>query len=257
MALARFSNKVIIVTGAGSGMGRAALIRLVSEGGIALAVDVNEDGLKDSVAQASAAAADGGRVSYAVASVADEADVKRVIGELVQREGRLDVLINMAGILRMTHTMETSTDEFMRLINVNLLGTFVFCREALPHLLKSGGNIVNTTSTAAQFGHPYAAGYAASKGGVSALTATLAWEYLKRGVRVNAVAPGGIATAMTANAARSFPKDADLTLYMHAARPDQKMGQPEDVAGVVAMLASDDGKFMNGAIIRVDGGVHA
>jgi len=257
MALARFSNKVIIVTGAASGMGRATLIRMVSEGGIAVGVDQNEAGLIESVALAAAAAAHGGRASHAVASVSEEAAVKRTVADVVEREGRLDVLVNMAGVLRMKHTTETSVEEFMDLININLLGTFMFCREALPHLLKTGGNIVNTASTAAQFGHPYAAGYAASKGGVSALTATLAWEYLKRGVRVNAVAPGGIATPMTASAARSFPKGSDLTLYMHASRPDQKFGQPEDVAGVVSMLASDDGKFMNGAIVRVDGGVHA
>lgn len=257
MANARFVNKVVLITGAASGMGRATMVRLVSEGAIAIGVDVNELGLQETVSLAGKVAADGGSASYVVASVADEAAVKKTVSDLVAREGRLDVMVNMAGAIAMAHTTDVTVDDFMRYININLLGTFLFCRESIPHLLQSGGNIVNTASTAAFFGHPYAAAYAASKGGVAALTVALAWEYLKRGIRVNAIAPGGIETPMTAAVAKSFPKGVDLTLYMHAARPDQKMGQPADVAGVVAMLASDDGKFMNGEIVRIDGGVHA
>lgn len=253
--LVRFTDKVVIVTGAASGIGQAVLVRLVSEGATAIGVDVNEAGLAATIALAQEQAAAEGRASYMVASVANEANVKRVVQDVVEREGHLDVLVNVAGILRSSPTTETSLEQFLEPINVNLVGTFLFCREALPHLLKTRGNIVNTASTSAFFGHPYMAGYAASKGGVLSLTHTLAWEYIRQGVRVNAVAPGGIETPLT-QAQRQQMEGLDRSLFQHTIRPDARFGQPAQVAGVVAMLASDDGAFMTGEVIKVEGGVH-
>lgn len=253
----RFEGKTVIVTGAGSGIGRAAMIRLVSEGAIALGVDLNAAGLNETQAEAQAAACHGGKASVAVASVSDEGDVKRVVADFVGAAGRLDVLVNMAGILRSSHTTETSLDQFMQLIQVNLVGTFLLCREALPHLLETGGNIVNAASTSVEFGHPYMAAYSASKGGIASMTHSMAWEYVRRGVRVNAVAPGGINTPMVQNTPAGFPEGVDGQLFMHLTPPDLKFGVPENVAGVIAMLASDDGAHINGEIIRIDGGVHS
>ena len=254
---ARFQGKAVIVTGAASGIGRAAFIRLVSEGATALGVDLNEAGLKETAAAAGISAAHGGAASVALASVSDEAEVRRVVGEFAGRTGRLDSLVNMAGILRSSHTTETPLDQFLEIIRINLVGTFLFCREALPHLLETKGNIVNAASTSAFFGHPYMAAYSASKGGVAAMTHALAWEYMQRGVRVNAIAPGGIATPMVAGTPQGFPQGVDMSLFMHLSRPDHQFGRPEDVAGVIAMLASEDGRFMNGEIVRIDGGVHS
>jgi NAD(P)-dependent dehydrogenase (short-subunit alcohol dehydrogenase family) len=253
----RFEGRTVIVTGAASGIGRAALIRLVSEGAVALGVDQNETGLKEAAALAQAGAGHGGRASIAVASVADESAVKRVVKNFVGQEGRLDVLVNMAGILRSTHTTETSLDHFLEVIQVNLVGTFLFCREALPHLLETKGNIVNAASTSVFFGHPYMAAYSASKGGIAAMTHALAWEYIKRGVRVNAIAPGGISTPMVQAQPQRFPPGVDSSLFMHLMQPAGRSGQPEEVAGTIALLASDDGAFINGEIIRIDGGVHS
>jgi NAD(P)-dependent dehydrogenase (short-subunit alcohol dehydrogenase family) len=253
----RFQGKAVIVTGAASGIGRAAFIRLVSEGATALGVDVNEAGLAESAAAAGSAAGHGGTAAVATASVSDEADVRRVVAEFAGRAGRLDVLVNMAGILRSSHTAETALDQFLEIIRVNLVGTFLFCREALPHLLETKGNIVNAASTSAFFGHPYMAAYSASKGGVASMTHALAWEYMKQGVRVNAVAPGGIFTPLVAATPMGFPQGVDGELFMHLSRPDRQFGKPEDVAGVIAMLASEDGRFMNGEIVRIDGGVHS
>jgi len=253
----RFEGKTVIVTGAASGIGRAALVRLVSEGAIALAVDLNEGGLKETLAEASAAAGHGGRAAMAVASVSDENDVKRAVADFVGREGRLDVLVNMAGILRSSHTAETSLEQFMLLIQVNLVGTFLFCREALPHLLEAKGNIVNASSTSTEYGHPYMAAYSASKGAIASMTHSLAWEYMRRGVRVNAVAPGGIVTPLVIATPTGFPEGVDRSLFLHMTPPDQKFGMPENVAGVIAMLASADGAHINGEIIRIDGGVHS
>lgn len=252
----RFQNKKIIVTGGASGIGRAAVIRLVSEGGTVLAVDLNADGLAETLAQANAMASHGGLAVSAQISITDEQAVSETVKAFVEEQGRLDVLVNMAGILRSTHTTETSFEAFMQILQINLGGTFLFCREALPFLLESKGNIVNAASTSAFFGHAYMAAYSASKGGVAALTQALSREYLNLGVRVNAVAPGGIGTPMVAAQASNFPPQADFTLFNHLTRPDRQLGEPQEVAAVIAMLASDDGAFVNGAILRIDGGTH-
>ncbi|KAF9098235.1 hypothetical protein BGX27_000833, partial [Mortierella sp. AM989] len=251
--LSRFANKVVIVTGGGSGIGQAVVRRFASEGAIVTAVDVNELGLIEGAEQVKQTATAGGRSSFVVGSVSNEETVKKIVQDVVDREGRLDALINVAGILRSKNILETSLEQFMEPIHVNLVGTFLFCREALPHLLKSKGNIVNTTSTSAQFGHPFMAGYAASKGGVEAMTKALAWEYIRQGVRINAVAPGGITTPLT-TAQMGRMEDLDASLFQRLTRPDFLFGKPDQVASVFAMLASEDGSFMTGEIVKVDGG---
>jgi NAD(P)-dependent dehydrogenase (short-subunit alcohol dehydrogenase family) len=253
--LTRFSGKTVLVTGGASGIGQAVVVRLVSEGASVVAFDVNEAGLRETVAKAAATATSGGAARCLTGSVANETDVKRAIADVIAQAGRLHALINMAGVLRASASTEVSLEQFRAVIDVNLVGTFLFCREALPHLLVTRGCIVNTASTAALFGHPYMAAYAASKGGVYALTRALAWEYLKQGVRVNAVAPGGIATPMSAGV-HEATMGLDTSLYQHLVRPGGGFGRPEQVASVVAMLASDDAGYMTGEIVKVDGGVH-
>ncbi|WP_201722772.1 SDR family NAD(P)-dependent oxidoreductase [Caulobacter sp. BP25] len=247
----------MIVTGGGSGIGQAVVLRLAAEGATVLAVDRDPGGLEVTLRQSAEFSSGGGAVRALRASVSDEIAVKAMVADFVRDEGGLDVLVNMAGVLRTGHISEMSLDAFNQVITTNLASVFLCCREALPHLERSGGAIVNAASTSAFFGHPYMAAYAASKGGVAALTQSLAREYAKRGVRVNGVAPGGIGTAMTAQTFAGLPSDADLSLFAHLARGDRKLGSPEHVASVVAMLASEDGYFMNGEIVRIDGGVHA
>jgi NAD(P)-dependent dehydrogenase (short-subunit alcohol dehydrogenase family) len=247
----RFQNKTVIVTGAGSGIGRAVVLRLVAEDASVLAIDVNETGLKETVQLTSHPE----RVSVAVISVTDEQQVTEKVNDYVARQGRLDALINIAGILRVTLSTESTLEQFRSVIDTNLVGTYLMCRVCLPHLLITKGNIINTASTAGLFGHPYMAAYASSKGAVIALTKSLAREYILQGVRVNAIAPGGIATPI--HTSFEFPAAADLSLLAHLRTPNKQFGQPEQVAGVVAMLASQDGSFINGEVIRIDGGVHS
>lgn len=255
--VARFAGRTSIITGAASGIGQAAVIRLVSEGASVLAVDLNEAGLSQTIAQAADAAGHGGRATSRVANVSKEAEVKSVVADFVAKVGRLDCMINMAGILRTSHTVETTLEQFMEVINVNLVSTFLFCREALPHLEKVQGCIVNAASTSTFFGHPYMTAYAASKGAIGSMTRTLAWEYIKRGVRVNAVAPGGISTGMTKYVQDNPLNGMDPVLFSHLIRPDGVFGVPANIAAVIAMLASNDGAFMTGEIVRVDGGTHS
>lgn len=247
----RFEGRVAFVTGAAAGIGRATALRLASEGASLYLVDVAVEGLEETVKLCEA---EGAAVASARLDVTDEAAVRATVAACVERFGRLDTLCNIAGILLLDHFANIGVDQFRRVLEVNLVGTFVLCQAALPHLLESGGSIVNTSSTSALAGMPYGAAYGTSKGGVSALTRTLAVEFGKQGLRCNAVNPGSITTAMSGPG--TVPEDADMKLIARARPLDQARG-PETVAAVIAMLASDDGVHVNGEEIRVDGGTLA
>jgi NAD(P)-dependent dehydrogenase (short-subunit alcohol dehydrogenase family) len=168
--------------------------------------------------------------------------------------GRLDLLVNGAGILRFEHTHEATLAGWEQILRVNLTGTFLFCQAALPALLDQRGAIVNIASTSSQFGHPWAAAYASSKGGVLALTKTLAVEYAKQGLRVNSVSPGSIETPITG--AFNLPDGADGRL-LHRIMSPTGMAKPTVVAAAIAYLGSDDATHVNGADLRIDGATHS
>ncbi|MFH9348772.1 SDR family NAD(P)-dependent oxidoreductase [Kitasatospora sp. NPDC017646] len=251
----RFSGRNVLITGGGSGIGQATVHRILAEGGKVVAVDVNEDGLKKTLDRATSdGTAD--RLTLQVLDIADEAAVVTGVAEAVAALGGLDVLVNAAGILRSSHTHETTLEFWNRLLTVNLTGTFLMTREALPELLANGrGVVVNFSSTSATFAHPYMAAYAATKGGIQSFTHAIASEYSKQGLRAVCVAPGSIDSGMTNNP--GLPADADFSLL---AKLSPALGQgfagPETVAGVIAMLASDDGAFVTGTELRIDGGTH-
>lgn len=247
----RFADRSVLITGAGSGIGRATAERLAAEGAHLTISDVNADGLEET---ASTCRTSGVPVTAVVSDVSDEAAVADLVAGAVGEFGRLDVLVNVAGILQFKDFRLTTLADFERIIGVNLTGTFLTCRDAMPHLLESQGNIVNITSTAALAGHPWTSSYSASKGGVLALTLTLAVEFGKLGVRCNAVAPGSINTPI--QNAFELPEGADPKL-LHRIMPLDRMRGPENVAGAVAFLGSDDAAHVNGEVLRVDGGTLA
>ncbi|WP_216902043.1 SDR family NAD(P)-dependent oxidoreductase [Nocardia alni] len=254
----RFDNRRVLITGAGSGIGRATVHRILSEGGTVVGADVNEAGLAETAEQASERGA-AERLTTLRIDVSDESSVRAGVASAVETLGGLDALVNAAGILRSAHTRQVSLDEWNRIIGVNLTGTFLMIRESLPALLESAhGVIVNFTSTSAFFAHPYMSAYAASKGGIMSMTHALAAEYAKQGLRVVAVAPGSISSDMTDGRGPGLPADADMSLFMKLAPAiGQGFASPDTVAGVVAMLASDDGAFITGTEVRIDGGTHA
>ena len=247
----RFADKVVLITGAASGIGRATAERMASEGATLALSDVNAEGLEET---AGTCRAEGAKVTTTVSNVADEDEVRDLVRGVVQEFGRLDSVINVAGILQFKHMHETSLEDFKRIISVNLTGTFLVCREAIPHLLESGGNIVNTASTAALAGHPWTISYSASKGGVAALTQTIAVEYGKQGVRANSVAPGSILTPIQNEF--QLPDGGDPKLVHRIMALDEQRG-PHVVAGAIAFLASDDAEHVNGTVLKVDGGTLA
>ncbi|MEU8818694.1 SDR family NAD(P)-dependent oxidoreductase [Actinoplanes sp. NPDC048796] len=253
----RFNGRTALITGGGSGIGQATVLRLLDEGATVVAADISADGLTQTRKLADGdGSAD--RLTTAVLDIADEAAVRDVVAGAIGTLGRLDVLVNAAGMLRGAHTHESSLELWNRVIAVNLTGTFLVTRAALPALLATGrGVVVNFSSTSASFSHPYMAAYSASKGGVESFTHAIAGEYAKQGLRAVNVAPGSISSGITNNFAGLVPSDIDYSLL---GKLTPALGQgyagPEAVAGVVAMLASDDGAFITGTEIRVDGGTH-
>ena len=245
----RFGGRVAVVTGAASGVGRATAQRIAGEGGSVAALDISDEGAQRTVEEIAAA---GGKAIALRTDVSDPESVSTTMKEVVAQLGPPNTVCNVAGIGKFAHTVDASFDDWQRILAVNLTGTFLMSQAALPYLLENGGNIVNVASTAGIMGQPYSAAYCASKGGVVQLTKSLAVEYMERGVRVNAVAPGGVDTPMI-NAFMP-PADASKRLMAKLVTP---MGfvKPQQVAKVIAFLASDDGDYMTGAIVSVDGGL--
>jgi len=265
-SLQRYADRRVIVTGGGSGIGQATVLRILDEGGRVSAVDISEAGLKDTHAKAEA---HGERLSTVVMDVGDEASVKRGVTNAVEAMGGLDTLVNAAGILRSAHFVDTTVAEFEQVLRINLVGTFLVTREAIP-ALRQGADpaVVNFSSTSAAFAHPYMSAYAASKAGVQAMTHALALEFSKDRIRFNCVQPGSVSSGMTDGVGESkqsvgpgLPDDMDFKLLgkIMAQLPLENgamFAKPDSVASVVAMLGSPDAYWVTGTEVRVDGGTH-
>jgi NAD(P)-dependent dehydrogenase (short-subunit alcohol dehydrogenase family) len=255
----RLTDRRIVVTGAGSGIGAGTALRLLTEGARVVAVDIDDAGLAATRAAAAAANVDS-RLTTTVGDISDEDAVAALYAGVDDTLGGLDAVVNAAGILIPAHTHDMSLDLWNTVIGVNLTGTFLMCRGAIPRLIASprDGVIVNFSSTSATFAHPYMAAYAASKGAIASMTHTIALEYTKQRLRAVCVSPGGITSKITTESILDLPADADGDLFGKLTSPfgGGSFGEPADVAGVIAMLVSDDGKFITGTEIRIDGGAH-
>lgn len=245
--MGRFEDVVVLVTGAASGIGKASALRIAEEGGSVFCADIQAEAAE---ATAKEARERGARAAAFGLDVSDAASVQACVDAALGEFGRLDSLCNIAGILHFDHSHELSLERWNQILAVNLTGTFLMTQAALPHLLEGGGTIVNMASTAGQAGQPWSAAYSASKGGVLALTRTIAVEYGRQGLRCNSVSPGGILTPI--QGAFRFPEGADKTLLQRLV-PLDKMRPAEVAASVVCYLASNDSEHINGEDIRVDG----
>jgi NAD(P)-dependent dehydrogenase (short-subunit alcohol dehydrogenase family) len=245
---ARFEGKIALITGAGSGMGRAIALRLAAEGASVLGVDVNADGLAATKADAA------GVLRTRTADLSDPSACTDAVRACVDELGGLDVLGNVAGIIVAAHTADMTLEQYRRVMAVNLDAPFFLSQAALPQLIERDGNIVNIASNAGLQGVPYAAAYCMSKGGLIQLTRSLAVELLKTRVRVNAIAPAGTNTALTT--AVRFPKGVDPALMGRMAG-HRGMAEPEEAAALFAFLASDEARSITGAVYTMDNGLTA
>lgn len=245
----RFKDKVVIVTGGGAGIGQATARAFAREGAQVVVADIVEDDGQqtvDSIRQR------GGNAVFTALDAARVESVNALVATTIDRFGKLDVLFNNAGILDGFATCEQATDEvWHKVLDVNLSGYFYGARAAIPHLIKTKGNIVMTASVASLGGMAAGTPYTASKHAVAGLVHQLACELAAQGVRVNAVAPGAIATKL----ARSLPNFDELTNgFVKAVTPLGRWGEPEEIAEPVLFLASGAASFVTGTLLRVDGG---
>ncbi|CAM3483341.1 glucose 1-dehydrogenase [Hydrogenibacillus schlegelii] len=249
----RLEGKVALITGAASGQGQAAAVVFAREGAKVAAVDINIEGLEETIQKVKAV---GGEAIAIRCDVSQEEDVKNAVAETVKTFGKLTTIYSNAGIIHknfMITVEELSLEEWEKIQSVNVRGTFLVTKYGIPELIKNGGGtIVTTASTAALVNTPGGPSYAASKGAIISFTRHVAATYARKGIRANALAPGYIKTAMTKAMEELFP---DLDRVASEATPLGRGADPEEVANVALFLSSDESSYITGAVIVIDGGI--
>ncbi|MCB4824310.1 meso-2,3-butanediol dehydrogenase [Roseicella aerolata] len=247
--MARFSEKVVLVTGGGSGIGAAAAVRFLADGAAVCIADLRAEALAAQVEALNA----GPRLHAVECDVTDEAAVNSLIAEVATHFGRLDVLVNNAGFGSFARVEELTTENWRRVQAVCLDSVFFGSRAAMPHLKARQGCIVNTASISGLRGDYGFAAYNAAKGGVVNLTRNMAIDHARDGVRVNAVCPGLTATPLTTK----FTDRPDIMAEYDRRIPMRRPGRPEEMAAAIAFLASEDASYITGVTLAVDGGITA
>lgn len=247
----RLKDKVAVITGAASGMGKAMALLFAKEGAKVVAADLNEEGVREVVKQIEA---DGGQAVAVGVNVAKEEDVANMIDTAVEKFGTLDILVNNAGIMDNFMPAHKVTDELWeRVFNINLMGVMRATRKALPIFLEKGeGVIINTASAAGIAGSRAGAAYTASKHAVVGYTKNVGFQYAEKGIRCNAIAPGGVNTNIGTTMAE--PDEFGMNRAMSGSGNNPRNGEPEEIASIALFLASDESSFINGAVIRADAG---
>ncbi|WP_423919676.1 SDR family oxidoreductase [Frigoribacterium sp. 2-23] len=254
---ARFTDKVVLITGGGSGLGRATAIRLASEGAKLSLVDVSEQGLADTVAAVTESTPDA-EILTVIADVSKKQDVENYVAKTLERFGSIDGFFNNAGIEgRQNLTQDFTVDEFDKVVAINLRGVFLGLEKVLAVMREQGsGMVVNTASVGGITAVGNQSGYAAAKHGVVGLTRNSGIEYAQFGIRINAIAPGAIWTPMVENSMKQIdaenPRRAAEEFIQ--GNPTKRYGEAPEIASVVAFLLSDDAAYVNAVVLPIDGG---
>jgi len=246
--MTRFNDKVVLVTGAGSGIGAATAKRFAAEGARVVLAGRTQDKL-DRVA----ASLPAGKSMARVADVSRQSDVEALVTDTVRQFGRLDVLVNNAGVAVEGRITESSADDWKKVMSTDLDGVFYCCRAAIPELIKTGGSIINVSSVSGLGGDWALSIYNAAKGAVTNFTRALAMDHGRDGIRINAVCPSLTRTDMT----EDMYQKPELMAKFAERIPLGRGAEPEEVADVIAFLASHDARFVNGVNLPVDGGLSA
>lgn len=252
----RLDGKRALITGAGSGIGEAIARLFATQGAQVIVADVETKAAEQVTASI---VEQGGVASALTLDVADETQVSAAFDRLANEYGRLDVVVNNAGISHVGNILETSLEDWDRLLRVNAGGVFLCAREAVRHMLQQepkGGVIINLSSVAAMIGLERRLPYSASKGAVLALTRSIAIDFVGEGIRCNAICPGTVQTPFVEGyLKRSFPGQEDAVRQtLHARQPLGRMGHPEEIAAAALYLASDEAAFVTGSALVIDGG---
>jgi len=251
----KLKDKTAIITGAASGIGRAAALRIAQEGAVVVAVDVDEKGLAET---ALLAKEQGSHVITMRCDVADENNVTDVISEMITEHGQIDILVNIAGVQVTKLLADTTYAEYNKMMEINMGGTFLFCREVLPYMRKAKcGAIVNLASELAFVGYPELASYTATKGAMVSFTRSVALEAIRDGVRVNCVCPGATDTPIFWEGETSEQKRIEMLEQVKREKPIGRLVTPEEVAAGIVFMASDDASAIVGTNLVIDGGFTA
>ena len=249
----RLKDRICIVTGGGSGIGRATSLLFAAEGATVVVADRRRDAADKVVAECAAA---GGKAIAMEVDVSRSADVARMVADVVARCGRLDVLVNNAGYGTFGTVVDIDEAEWEALMAVNVRGVFLCCKHAIKAMRQTGGGtIVNVASVVAAVGIRNRAAYVASKGAVAALTRAISLDHVAEGIRCNAISPGTIDTPYYDDVVARAPDKVAFRKGLEARQPVGRLGTPEEIAAVYAFLASDDASYLNGAVIEVSGGI--
>lgn len=251
---ARLAGKVSIITGAGSGIGRASALLFASEGAAVVVGDLDLEAARSTAAEVAAA---GGEALAEQVDVTDQQQTIELAARTVERFGRVDVLFNNAGIPGVGDVLETEPELFDRVMRVNVRGVYLMCRSVAPHMIeRRAGSIINMSSGIAEIGLARRVSYAASKGAVLAMTRSMQVDFAPHGVRVNALLPGTILTPFVERYLRESYADPEEGMASIRKRQlSHELGRPEDVAAAALFLASDESKFMMASGLIIDGGM--